>query len=292
MAKGKNGAAASTKKEEAKALSVPKSTRGELIDASNYSLMADPLSLKAMVYNLQGEQISEFDLDRVKVPPGGMTVFQIPSEDGVGHAEAIEGIILHIGIRKAYWSDPNPSGSPPDCYSTDGIRGIGDPGVECAGCPFNEFGSAIGPDGKPRKGKRCREMRTLLMIRPEDRLPIVVTAPPASIKNVKQYLLKGLPVFMFQAITRLTLEGDKSSDGIAYSKLVPHYVGHIAPDVAAALAEYAKTLKNVLVGHAPVTNDFFGDEEAKNDPNVVEGSVDPSREIADSIDEDSEDTGN
>lgn len=289
MAKGKDKGA-SAPKEETKALST-RSARGELIDASNYSLMADPLSLQAMVYNLQGEQISEFDLDRVKVPSGGMTVFQLPGNDGQDVAKEIEGIILHIGVRRAYWSDPNPTGTPPDCYSTDGVHGIGDPGVACAACPFNEFGSALGPDGKPRPGKRCREMRTLLMIRPEDRLPIVVTAPPASLKNVKQYLLKGLPVFMFQAITRLTLESDKSRDGIPYSKLVPHYVGHIAPDMAKALAAYAQTLKNVLVGGAPMTKDFFGDEEEQRDPNVVDGSVDPSREMADSIDENSEDVG-
>ncbi len=282
-----------TKKEESKAVSTEvKSMRGELMDVSNYSLMSDPMSLQAMIYNLQGEQISEFDLDRVKVPPGGMTVFQLPGEDGVSHAEEIEGVILHIGIRKAYWSDPNPSGSPPDCYSTDGIHGNGDPGVACASCPFNEFGSAVGPDGKPRKGKRCREMRTILMIRPEDRLPIVVTAPPASIKGVKQYLLKGLPVFMFQAITRLTLTADKSSDGILYSKIVPHYVGHIAPEMAKALAAYAATLKQVLIGHAPVTEDFFGDEKEKTqDPNVIDSTVDPARDIANSIDEGSEDVG-
>lgn len=286
MAKQTGGKAAPKKDE--KALAVV-SGRGEMIDVRNYSLMADPMSLQAMVYNLQGEQISEFDLDRIKVPPGGMTVFQIPTPEGQDHVKEIVGIILHIGIRKAYWSDPNPSGSPPDCYSTDGIHGTGDPGGACAACPLNEFGSAIGPDGKPRKGKRCREMRTLLMIRENDRLPVVVTAPPASIKGVKQYLLKGLPVFMFQAITKLTLAEDKSSDGIPYSRLVPHYVGHIDPAIAKSLALYAQTLKAVLVGAAPVTNDFFGADETR-DPNIVDGVVDPTQEIADSIDEESDET--
>lgn len=282
---------AETKPAAKQELAVPKSTRGEMVDVSNYSLLSDPLSLEAMIYNLQGEQLSEFDLDRIKVPAGGATVFQVPGDDGIDtNVEHIEGIILHIGIRRGYWSNPDPNGTPPDCYSTDGIHGLGNPGVTCAQCPFNAFGSAIKADGKPGRGKRCREMRTLLMVRSGDRLPIVVTAPPASLKNVKQYLLKGLPVFMYQAITRLTLKQEKNNDGIKYSQLVPHYVGHIDAPTAKMLAEYAKAIKSVLVGNAPLPANFFGDDDDKkqDDPNTIDGQVDPARQYAESINEDAE----
>lgn len=250
--------------------------KGELISAENYALISDVEALEAMIYNLQGETISEFDLDRVKVPAGGATVFQVPTLEGIENAETIEGIILHIGQRRSYWSDSNPTGSPPDCYSIDGLRGIGNPGGDCASCPFNQFGSAIDGAGKQRKGKRCREMRLMLIIRPEDRLPMVVMAPPTSIKGLKQWLLK-LPVFMFQAVVRLSLERDKNNDGIAYSKIVPSYVGRISMSHAKALQAYAETLKKVISGKAPLTNDFdnAGERETapSDDGNTIEGEV-------------------
>lgn len=240
---------------------VPPPAPGKLaiIDASNYALINDSASLKSMIYNLQGEQISEFDLDRVKVPAGGGTAFQVPTLEGIKNQDFLEGIVLHIGIRRSYWEDPNPTGVPPSCYSVDGLRGIGDPGGDCGACPFNQFGSAINAQGKQGRGKRCREMRVMLLIRPEDRLPLVVLAPPASIKAVKQWLMR-LPVFMYQAVIRLTLDTDKNKDGITYSKLVPEYRGAISTQAAEGLQRYAKTLKQVIVGKAPVTSDFIDEE--------------------------------
>lgn len=239
----------------------------KIIDASNYALINDRASLQSMIYNLQGEQISEFDLDRIKVPAGGATFFSVPTAEGIKPMEAVEGIVLHIGIRRSYWEDPNPSGVPPQCYSIDGLHGIGKPGGDCGACPFNQFGSAVKPDGKQGRGKRCREMRLMLIIRPEDRLPMVVLAPPASIKAVKQWLMK-LPVFMFQAVIRLTLQEDKNSDGIKYSKLVPEAIGSISPELAKGLQKYAATLKEVIVGKAPVTSDFI--DETTEEPDAVD----------------------
>lgn len=249
-------------------------SKGDIIPADDWALISDQEGLAAVIYNLQGESISEFDLDRVKVPAGGATVFQIPGLDGITNAEAIEGIILHIGIRRAFWRDPTPSGKPPECYSTDGLHGIGDPGGECGSCPFNQFGSAVRADGGQGRGKRCREMRMMLLIRPEDRLPIVVIAPPASIKGMKQWLLR-LPVFMFQAVVRLELESDKNGDGIKYSKIVPHYVGRISLDQARSLQKYAETLKQVIVGKAPIGNDFTsaGEGQAPLDENTLDATA-------------------
>jgi len=257
----------------------PESRSLAMIDASNYALINDSASLKSMIYNLQGEQISEFDLDRVKIPAGGGMFFNVPTLEGIKPAESIEGIVLHIGIRRSYWEDPNPTGVPPQCYSVDGLIGIGSPGGDCGACPFNQFGSAVNASGKQGRGKRCREMRVLLIIRPEDRLPLVVLAPPASIKGIKQWLMR-LPVYMFQAVLRLRLQADKNNDGIAYSKLIPEYVGAISPEAAKGLQKYAETLKKVIVGKAPVSGDFIDEEEEleapelpEDEPDTVDGAV-------------------
>lgn len=254
--------------------------KGELISAENFALIADKEGLEALIYNLKDESLSEFDLDRVKVPSGGATVFQIPGLDGISNAESIEGIILHIGIRRAFWRDPNPSGKPPECFSTNGLVGIGDPGGDCGSCPFNQYGSALKADGSQGRGKRCRESRMLLLVRPEDRLPIVISAPPASIKGMKQWLMR-LPVFMFQAVVRLSLEPEKSGDGIKFSKLVPEYVGRISLEEARALQRYAETLKKILQGKAPIGGGGYeGEEETPIDPvappndgNTIDGTA-------------------
>ena len=244
--------------------------RGELIDATEFALIGEPTSLAALEYNLAQESISEFDLDRVKIPAGGATVWQVPGLEGISNHEAIEGIIVSISVRRAFWeSSFDGSNTPPDCSSTDGFRGVGDPGGECSACPFNEFGSAVKQNGQQGRGKRCQERRIILLIRPEDRLPLAISAPPTSIKNIKQFLMR-LPVPMYQAVVRLELEVDKNADGVAFSKVVPSYVGHIAAEHGKALRGYAETLKRSIVAQAPrgseVVDGSASEHEESTDP--------------------------
>lgn len=59
----------------------------------------------------------------------------------------------------------------------------------CATCPFNRYGSDVDPEtGQPRRGKACREKRVLLFLRDGDSLPIVILAPPSSIKAVDAFV--------------------------------------------------------------------------------------------------------
>lgn len=241
---------------------------GDRVDAGGFTLISNPTALAAMQYNLRDEQISEFDLDRAKVAPGGVTVFQVPTLDGVENQEAIECIILSSQVRRAFWHDPNVTNTPPDCFSIDGFHGQGRPGGECAACPFNEFGSATKQDGSQAKGKACKERRLLLVLRESDRLPLAISAPPTSIKPVKQFLMR-LPVPMFQAFVRLTLIADKNTDGKPFSKLVLEYLGHLAPEQGALLEKYAATLHKAIVAKPP-TRDEVQDE------NTIDGTANPS----------------
>lgn len=224
------------------------SGKGELIDASSYQLLADPESFEAMQINLEGERLSEFDLDRIKVPAAGGTVWQVPTIDGVENQEAIEGVILAIQVRRGFWESPFGGGAagPPDCSSMDGITGVGTPGGECATCPMNEFGSAVRQDGKQGRGKRCSEKRLMLVLRAGDRLPIAISAPATSIKGIKQFLMR-LPVPMFQAVVSIGLEREKSGDGIHYSRIVLGYIGHIGSEQGKQLQAYAAKLKKTIV---------------------------------------------
>ncbi len=183
---------------------------------------ADPQALSDVIKtNLGGQQITEFDLERVRVPGGGGTTWEIGEEEA---AKELEGIIVHWRDGAAYWKrafGDSGGGTPPDCSSIDGIYGIGDPGGECAKCPFNEFGSAQREDGSPGRGKACKNFRVLFMVRPEELLPLAVIVPPTSLREARKYFLRlaSKAINYHSLTTRIMLEKTKSADGIEYAHM-------------------------------------------------------------------------
>jgi hypothetical protein len=210
-------------------------------DHTRYAIL-DPNSQAANLVgsNLAGENVSEFDLDQVKVPGGGGTIWEVPSVHGPENVEAIEGIIVHIGKRRQFWAEQDPTGDPPDCHSKDMVTGIGNPGGPCEQCKFNQFGSS-----KNERGKACKESRAVFLCREGDNLPIVVNIPPGSLKNLKQYLMR-LPAPYFQVITRLKLSKVKNKDGIGYAEVRPELVAPLPGEVAGNVREYAISLQKTF----------------------------------------------
>lgn len=186
----------------------------------------DPEELKTILAaNLGGSGISEFDLDRVKVPAAGGRTWQIPGLNGDEDAKAVEGVIVAWREPRTYWQegiDASGGGAPPDCSAPDGVHGVGEPGGNCGACPLAQFGSAV-KDGRAARGQACQQTRLLFMVRTGDLIPIVVKVPPGSLKPVKLYFLrlasKAIPYYGLT--TRLELESDKNKDGITYSRIAP-----------------------------------------------------------------------
>lgn len=223
-----------------------KSTALTVIDPKSYAVLDPNAESVAMVgSNLAGESISEFDLDQVKTPSGGVTIWTVPTITGEENVDSIEGIIVHVAKRRQYWASTDPSGQPPDCHSRDMLRGIGNPGGDCEQCPHNEFGSSKKGGGGSGRGKACKETRAVFLVRPTDNLPIVVNFSPGSLKNLKQYLLK-LPAPYFQVITRLTLEKQKNADGIAYAQIRPTMVERLPAESVDRIREYAVALQKTF----------------------------------------------
>lgn len=221
---------------------------GELIPTERFSILLDPSDMEVVTSNLSEESISEFDLPRIKVPAGGGTFWEVENIEGELESKAeISGVILSVGIRKSYWEDQGTTGSPPDCQSTNGTIGIGNPGGQCLSCPHSQFGTAINQDGTPGKGKRCRETRCILLLREGDFMPTLILAPPTSIGGYKKYVL-GLRVHLYQAYTTLTLEKGKSDGGQDYSTIKFSYSGFMHDDVVGSLKEYGDSLKKAING--------------------------------------------
>jgi len=195
-----------------------------LVKASEYQVLVTKIEnvKEALSVNLgSGSSADEFSLDRIHVPTGGGTNWSIPGLEGEESSPVVEGIIVAAKDPRSYWKvsyNESGGGSPPDCYSDDGVLGVGNPGGNCAVCPLSEFGSAEkGP------GQACKSMKILFMLRKDDFLPLVVVAPPGSLKSMTKYFLrlasKAKPYY--SVITRIALEKTKNSRGTVFSFMVP-----------------------------------------------------------------------
>lgn len=151
--------------------------------------------------------------DRVKIPSGGSTVFEIPGDDpdNPDTEKEIEGIIVYAHDINSYWKNEyNGANDIPDCSSADGKNGLDAETGEinsCASCPFNEYGS-----GRKGKGKACKNMKRLYILHSGSSFPMILTLPPTSIKEYKNYagknIIKGLRTH--HVITKITLKRIKT----------------------------------------------------------------------------------
>lgn len=213
-----------------------------------------PEKLGAVITANVAGGISVFDLDRVKVPSGGGIAWMVPGLDGMKSATEVTGVIVAWQDQRAYWKGSySGEGSPPDCSSADSLTGVGDPGVACRSCALAQFGSAEKFNEKTKQmestaGQACKQVRILLLIRPEDMLPIVVACPPTSLKAIKQYFLRlaGQGIPYWGAVTKLTLAEDKNAGGIKYSKVEPRLVAQLPDSEADRIYAYHQAIAGVL----------------------------------------------
>lgn len=199
----------------------------------------------ALRENLGGDRIEPSDLTRIKMPAGGGTTWMIPSLGGDAPATAIEGIVLDIHPRRAYWMSAAIQGTPPDCASSDGRVGVGTPGGECGRCPLNVYGSARKPDGTAGRGKACKESRLLFILRPSEVLPDVLIVPPGSLRSLRSFLLQ-LPKPKTHYVLSIGLVQATSKGGIKYAQLAPKVSRELSPEDVEQVNAYAKSLAAVL----------------------------------------------
>ena len=155
--------------------------------------------------------------ERIKIPAGGMTVFEIPGEnpDSPETVKEFSAVILHHHPLFAYYTDKYTGGSnPPDCGSFDGIVGEGNPGGECAKCPYNKFGS--GENG----AKACKNRRRIYLLREGEIFPMILSLPTGSLKDFTRYIMRLLTKGKKSnaVVTRFTLKKAVNNSGIAYSQ--------------------------------------------------------------------------
>lgn len=227
---------------------------GELVAVKDYAMMRqEPAGLLELLHeNVGVGGLSEFDLERVKVPTGGGTNWEVPNLEGTPTMETtLDGIVVYHRDPRAYWQipfDQSGGGSPPDCSSAYGDVGIGTPGGECAPCPMAQFGSKPMPGDKESRGQACKAMKLIFLLRPDALLPTAIFLPPTSIRPFRSYLLglvnKSLPYW--GAATSLALTKSRNNDGIEYAQVQPRLAGTLDAKDAARIKEYADALRGSL----------------------------------------------
>ncbi len=214
-----------------------------VIPSSNYlSLGGGSAEMQEAMDSVSGETFGVGDLTRVKMPSGGGTTWEIP--DGLGNMQAareIVGVLVYIQKHGVLWPsfDPKPGMMPVlrsyDLVTAEQVGPIPDDMVDqlekCRiderhfnweKCPYNEWGT-----GKNGSGKRCREQRMMFILRQGDLYPLVVTAQPGSLNNVRRFFLNmpklGIPYW--GAVVNLSLEKVPATTGEPFSRIVPKVVG-------------------------------------------------------------------
>jgi hypothetical protein len=176
--------------------------------------------------------ISRFDLERIKIPGAGGKAWDLTDENmKPAPAVTFDAIILHQKTVRSYWEKAYGDGEvgPPNCSSEDGNYGAGEPGGICSKCSLNQYGTAA-----KGRGKACREMKALFLLRPGFVMPTLICLPPSSLTNHKDYVMALINRrrFVYSVVSSFGLEQDKGgeSSNIDYSKVTLHVGSMLDPD--------------------------------------------------------------
>ena len=210
------------------------SEKEQNIMSESASINNDYLALKnntidIIKQNLKNQPLSLHLFDTVKSPSGGSTVFTVPGIAGDEVEKSISGIILDYTTPRAYWENSDPAeGTPPTCFSNDSI--ISSDGKACCHCPYNDFGSKDGESN----AKACKESVALILLRPENIMPIIVRIPVSSKLIFQRYLTRliGKMIPISSVVTKITLEKTTNKSGQPYSLFHFEVSEMLSPDEA------------------------------------------------------------
>ena len=220
---------------------------------SQYLIFQTPLEKirEAIAANLADSRMSSADLERIKIPAGGGTAWTIQTLNGEEMVKELNGIVVDWRDKRAYWSRPmedSDGSAPPDCYSLDGRTGIGKPGGDCHNCPYSLYGSD--PKGI---GQACKASREFGLLREDKILPVILSLPPTSIKPARQYQMRlaAEVIPLYAALTTVSLERTKNSQGIAFSRATFTLAGRLTNEEAERIKEYAGMIRPLLESAPP-----------------------------------------
>ena len=208
------------------------------------TMIQSDFSADELADDMDGIQMS---FPRIKIPAGGTLQFEIPTDDpeNPDYAKALTGVILYHHPNNVYWAEGSEydDNSVPLCTSVDGKTGIGEPGVNCATCALNEYGTAA--EGR---GKACKNMRMLYLLRSGEYMPYQLALPPTSLKSFGDFMKSAFALRQracFGSIVQITLK-KMNTGGNDYSVAVFRRILDFDGDKLAQVRAYADGFKKQM----------------------------------------------
>lgn len=238
----------------------------------------DPVALTRSFSTIYGDEIRRKDMTMLSIPRYEQKVKPKWTLSLLGKQAALdslEGIIVGFPpTQRAYWKQgysPN-NISPPSCISRDGVRGVGDPGGQCAPCPMNQWGSArqyVQNSIAGENRKACAErIHIYLWIPNVGRLPYLLDVPPSSIDAFRSFRreLFSAGLEPQHVVTRLNLAPDGSGEHTVI-KVEPEVVNRLGEDELAVANAFSQAINEFI------PKDVFEYEQpapTNNDPDPLD----------------------
>ncbi len=199
-------------------------------------------------FNINGEFLEELsgldnEFERIKIPAGGSTIFELPSgnpdePDTVKEFSAV--ILYHHPMYIFYSSKYSGSSNPPDCLSVDGITGVGIPGGKCMNCSKNKFGS--GENGS----KACKNKHQIYLLRENEIFPMVLSLPTSSNREFSRYIKRLLSrgKKSDSVVTKFSLKKAVNKTGISYSQVQFSVARELTNEETQLIKNYSEQVKS------------------------------------------------
>lgn len=217
------------------------------IEPANFLLPAkvdSTFTSEDLADDMEGLQMA---FQRIKIPGGGSLQFEIPTDDPENpeYKKFLEGVLVFHHDANAYWPEgsENDENSVPLCSSMDGKQGIGEPGGSCAMCALNQYGTA--PEGR---GKACKNMRMLYLLRSGECVPIQIYLPPTSLKPFKTFINQAFLIRRrpsYGSVIQIGLR-KMNTGGNDYSVATFRLIGNFEGEQLAQIRSYAETFKEQI----------------------------------------------
>jgi hypothetical protein len=212
--------------------------------------------------NLGPRGLSQKKLPRIKWPSGGQLAFMVETLEGDDHpVKELTGFLVGWCDKRMYYRVPYAERGkkigPPECSSTDGYWGEGDPGGDCDRCPLAKYGS----DPKGGRGQACKQIKQVLLLREGHTFPDVVNIPPTSIANLEKYLLRlgNYRVPYWGLITTIRLERVQNPDGVDYARALFTAGERLSAEERKQLEPYAVQMMALLKPMTVEAEDYYVD---------------------------------
>ena len=222
-----------------------------VVGESEFPIIDQPEAKEIMLGAFDQMGLSHHQLNRIRIPAGGMTAWEVETLEGTTVEQHLDVIILAMkGNQKTWWAVPLEEaggGAPPSCTSKDGRTGFGvntlEEGAEpsehaCADCAWNQFGSRRGGGN----GKDCGDHALLFFFPKGSRIPSLLMVPATSLKPLQRYVLQLIDSGKRQegCVTRLALTKASSQGGITYSQLSLSWVADLDEEATATMISVGK----------------------------------------------------